>query len=66
VIWWVAYQRGSFHLKERYSSVRCAHARCDRLLNCTYHLRIVPDDDIEGLASLAHVLELPAMTVEPR
>jgi len=29
------------------------------LLACTQYLRIVPGDDIEGLASLAHMLELP-------
>ena len=59
MIWWVAYQRGSFHLKERYSSAHHAHVRCMHLLACTQYLRIVPGDDIEGLASLAHMLELP-------
>jgi hypothetical protein len=64
VVWWVAYQRGSFLLKERYSCVHRAHARCIHLLTHAQYLRIIPGDDIEGLASLAHVLELPAMTSE--
>jgi hypothetical protein len=64
VIWWVAYQRGSFHLKERYVSVHCAHERCGRLFTQVHFLRVIPDDDIEGLASMAHCLELPSATPE--
>ena len=64
MVWWVAYQRGSFLIKERYCCIHRAHARCIHLLARAQHLRIVPGDDIDGLASLAHVLELPAMTTQ--
>jgi hypothetical protein len=59
VIWWVAYQRGSFHIKECYRSARRAQERCGRLFTHTQYLRVVPGDDIEGVASLAHCYELP-------
>jgi hypothetical protein len=64
VIWWVAYQRGSFHLKERYFSARPAYERCGRLLTQVRYLRVITEDDMEGLASLAHCLELPTMAPE--
>ena len=64
MVWWVAYRRGSFLLKERYSCIHRAHERCMHLLADAQHLRIVRGDDIDGLASLIHVLELPAMTSE--
>jgi hypothetical protein len=64
VIWWVTYQRGSFHLKERYVSLLCAYERCGSLLTHVQDLRVIPDDDMESLASVAHCLELPAMTAE--
>jgi hypothetical protein len=59
VVWWVAYRRDSFVLKERYTNAQHAHARCDGLFTTTQFLRIVPSDDAEGLASLAHCFELP-------
>ena len=64
MVWWVAYQRGSFLLKERYSCIHSAHARCMHLLADAQYLRIVPGDDIDGVASLINVLELPALTSE--
>lgn len=64
MIWWVAYQRGSFHLKERYVSVQRAYERCGRLLTHVQYLRVIPEDDIEGLASMAGSLELPSTTPE--
>ena len=60
MIWWVAYQRGSFSLKERYACIQQAHQRCVRLFTHAQYLRVIAGDDVEGLASLAHCLELPA------
>ena len=60
MIWWVAYRRGSFALKERYVCAQHAHERCGGLFTHAQYLRIVPDDDIEGRAALAHCFELPA------
>jgi hypothetical protein len=60
MIWWVAYQRGSFNLKECYPCMHRARARCVKLFTQTQNLRIIAGDDVEGLASLAHCLELPA------
>jgi hypothetical protein len=65
VIWWVAYQRGSFSLKERYSSAQHAHQRCGHLFARAEYLRIVADDDIEGCAMLAHCFELPPVAHHP-
>lgn len=62
VDWWVAYQRGSFRLKERYSSARHAQERCGRLFTHAQHLRVIAGDDIEACATLAHWLELPPAT----
>jgi hypothetical protein len=64
VIWWVAYQRGSFHLKERYVSARPAYERCGRLFTHVRFLRVITDDDMEGLASVADCLEIPPATPE--
>jgi len=61
MVWWVTYQRGSFSLKERYASFQRARERCVRLFADAQYLRIVAGDDVEGLASLAHCLELPAI-----
>jgi len=60
MIWWVAYQRGSFSLKERYACFSRARERCVRLFTHAQYLRIVAGDDVEGLAALDHCLELPA------
>jgi hypothetical protein len=59
VIWWVAYQRGSFNLKESYTSIQRAHERCLLLLAQAQYLRVISGDDIDGLASVAHCFELP-------
>ena len=63
MIWWVAYQRGSFVLKERYENARHAHERCGRLFTHARFLRIIPDDDLEGRAAIACCVEIPP--VEP-
>jgi hypothetical protein len=60
----VAYQRGSFQLKERYGCIQRAYERCGRLITDVQFLRVIPGDDIEGLASVAHCLELPATKPE--
>jgi hypothetical protein len=59
VIWWVAYQRGSFSLKERYESATCAQQRCSHLVTHTQHLRVIPHDDTDGCAAIGHCFELP-------
>jgi len=64
MIWWVAYQRGSFNLKERYGCVQRAYERCSRLFTRVQYLRVIAGDDIDGLASVAHCLELPAVEFE--
>jgi hypothetical protein len=60
MIWWVAYQRGSFNLKESYPCIQRAQERCVRLLTDVQYLRVIAGDDVDGLASVAHCLELPA------
>lgn len=65
MIWWVAYQRGSFTLKERYDSAQHAHERCGHLFTHTRYLRIVADDDIEGRARITDCLELPPVKPSP-
>jgi hypothetical protein len=62
VIYWVAYQRGSFNLKERYFCPREARDRCNNLLTQARYIRIVSataDDP-----ALAHCLELPSSPAE--
>ncbi|HEY2009502.1 MAG TPA: hypothetical protein VGH23_10965 [Rhizomicrobium sp.] len=59
MIWWVAYRRGSFSLKEGYRSAQHALERCGGLFTHAQFLRIVPGDDIEGCATLACCFELP-------
>ena len=59
MVWWVAYQRGSFHLKEGYPCSLRARERCLHLFTKAQYLRVVAEDDVEGLAGLAHCLELP-------
>ena len=61
--WWVAYQRGSFVLKERYDNAQHAHERCGRLFTHAQYLRIIAGDDIEGCAKIAGSFELPP--IEP-
>jgi hypothetical protein len=62
VIYWVAYQRGSFSLKERYLCPSQARERCNKLLTQARYIRIVSataDDP-----ALAHCVELPSSTAE--
>src|SRR5438045_2424419 len=42
VIYWVAYQRGSFSLKERYQCPDQARSRCSDLITEARYIRIVP------------------------
>jgi hypothetical protein len=58
VIYWVAYQRGSFNLKERYFCQREAHERCNKLLTQARYIRIVSAKANDP--ALAHCLELPS------
>ena len=59
MIWWVAYQRGSFSLKERYESATRARQRCSHLVTHALYLRVIPPDDIDGCAAIGHCFELP-------
>jgi hypothetical protein len=59
VIYWVAYQRGSFSLKERYICPERAKSRCSDLITLAHYIRIVPAGEHE-LLHLPHCLELPA------
>ena len=65
MIWWVAYRRGSFSLKERYLSSGHAMERCGCLFTQAQYLRVVSDDDIEGCATLASCFELPPVHAQP-
>lgn len=66
MIWWVAYRRGSFSLKERYLSAQHARERCGGLFTHAQFLRIVPADDVEGCAMLAGCFELPPVSEPAR
>jgi hypothetical protein len=57
LIYWVAYQRGSFSLKERYHCPERARSRCGDLITEARYIRIVPAEDDEPLP---HGFELPA------
>ena len=59
MVWWVSYQRGSFNVKERYTCSLLAKGRYLDLFTKAQFLRVVPGNDVEGLAALAHCLELP-------
>lgn len=61
VIYWVAYQRGSFSLKERYHSPERARSRCSDLITEARYIRIVPAEESE-LYQLNHCFELPAVS----
>ena len=65
VIWWVAYQRGSFSLKERYESAHHAQERCGHLFTHAQYLRVIPHDDVDGRAAIDHCFELPPMDHQP-
>lgn len=60
VIYWVAYQRGSFNLKERYACPDRAHNRCGDLFAKARHIRMVPAEEAEP-HFLRHCFELPAI-----
>jgi len=65
VIWWVAYRRGSFSLKERYESDTRAQQRCSHLFTHAQHLRVIPDADTDGCAAIGHCFELPPIPHAP-
>jgi hypothetical protein len=65
VVWWVAYQRGSFSLKERYECATRAQQRCGHLVTHAQYLRVIPHDDIDGCADIGHCLELPPIPHTP-
>lgn len=63
MIYWVAYQRGSFNLKERYFCPRQARDRCNNLLTqAARYIRIVSATAEDP--HLAHCLELPSSASE--
>jgi len=59
LIYWVAYQRGSFSLKERYLCPERARNRCGDLITEARYIRIVPSEDGES-HFLPQCFELPA------
>jgi hypothetical protein len=59
VIYWVAYQRGSFSLKERYLCPERARSRCSDLITKARYIRIVPAREGDP-PFLTHCFELPA------
>jgi hypothetical protein len=59
VIYWVAYQRGSFSLKERYLCPERARSRCSDLITEARYIRIIPAEESEP-HSLPHCFEIPA------
>ena len=56
LIYWVAYQRGSFSVKERYHCHERARDRFGDLITEARYIRIVPAEDSEPLP---HCFELP-------
>jgi hypothetical protein len=60
VIYWVAYQRGSFSLKERYLCPNQARSRCSDLITEARYIRIIPAEEAEP-HPLLHCFELPAI-----
>lgn len=59
LIYWVAYQRGSFSVKERYFSPERARDRCGDLITEARHIHIIPAEENESHL-LSHCFELPA------
>jgi len=59
LIYWVAYQRGSFSLKERYFCPERARDRCSDLITEARHIHIIPGEENEPHL-LSHCFELPA------
>jgi hypothetical protein len=60
VIYWVAYQRGSFSLKERYQCPDRARSRCSDLITKARFIRLVPAAEGEA-PPLNQCFELPAI-----
>ena len=60
MIYWVAYQRGSFSLKERYLCPDRARNRCSDLITVARYIRIVPAEEAERHL-LNQCFELPAI-----
>jgi hypothetical protein len=59
LIYWVAYQRGSFSVKERYFCPERARDRCGDLITEARYIRIIPGEENETHL-LSHCFELPA------
>lgn len=59
MIYWVAYQRGSFSLKERYHCPDRARSRCSDLITEARYIRIVSAEEAEPQL-LNQCFELPA------
>lgn len=57
VIYWVAYQKGSFSLKERYHCPEQARSRCSDLITEARYIRLIPAP--EEPPALTHCFELP-------
>jgi hypothetical protein len=64
LIYWVAYQRGSFSLKERYFCPERARSRCSDLITEARYIRIVPAEESET-HFLRHCFEIPAANKAP-
>ena len=60
VVYWVAYQRGSFSVKERYQCPDRARSRCSDLITEARYIRIVPAEEAER-HHLNQCFELPAI-----
>jgi hypothetical protein len=58
VIYWVAYQRGSFSLKERYICHERARSRCSDLITEARYIQLLPAEEAEP-PPLHHCFELP-------
>lgn len=61
MIYWVAYQRGSFSLKERYQCPERARSRCSDLITEARYIRIVPAEESDP-HFLVHCFELPSVS----
>jgi hypothetical protein len=62
VVYWVAYVRGSFCVKERYASAGLARSRCNDLVGEAGLIRIVPIEE-HVYPLLSNCIELPPVVV---
>ena len=60
MVYWVAYRKGSFWLKERYPCGASANARAIVLCAVTDWIEVVDESDTVGLADIENALELPS------